>query len=329
MNVTFFEKYSQAYTELLAEFESNDKSKLGVIYIEDITDKQFWQKIATKHEVKLYSENGTTITGKSKLLQICSKNQLIAIDSDFDYLCPNHRDESLLINNSPFVLQTYAHGRENIVFSPECLYQILEIKFQLYLNNHINPILDIFNKLSHIWFESYCKFLFLFNGKNDCFSHDDWINHIKFSNQECTNIALMQDFSSYEDRLSQLNNKLAQYIKNQDEFLQFCDELEQKTFTKDTVWAFIRCHDFENKFVEPLIKEIVKSRQNKELGDINNQYSTNEIGNRKSEIVNYFKEINHIKTVLHHYFYDNYFDIAKNSNPFLVKIIKDYQNSIQ
>ncbi|WP_066804706.1 DUF4435 domain-containing protein [Moraxella oblonga] len=325
-----FDEHIADYAKILSQFESNDKSKLGIIYIEDITDKQFWQKIATKHEVKLYSENGSTITGKSKLLQICNQNQLIAIDSDFDYLCPNYRDESILFhNNSSFILQTYTHGRENITYSPECLHRILENKFQLYLENHYNPILDIFNELSKIWFEPYCKLLFLLNNKYHQISHDDWINTIKFSNQECQDIALKQDFSSYKDRISKFHNQLNQCTQNQNDFLKFCNELEQKNFTNHTVWAFIRCHDFENKFVEPLIKEIIKSRQSKELGDIDSQYSKNEIGNRKSEIINYFKEVNHIKTILHHYFYDTYFDVAKNSNIFLAKIIQDYQYIIQ
>lgn len=327
MNVTFFEKYSQAYNELLAEFESNDKSKLGVIYIEDITDKQFWQKIATKHEVKLYSENSTTITGKSKLLQICSKNQLIAIDSDFDYLCPNHRDKSLLINNSPFVLQTYAHGRENIVFSPDCLGQILDEKFQLYLDNHNNEIVNIFQQLSEIWFEPYQKFLYLFNLNK--YEHDYWVENIRLKGKECQNITLNLDFSDYKARMLALDTQLNQQIDNQDEFNDFCKELTKKSFEKYNVWAFIRCHNFKDNFVIPLLKTIIKHRQDKELGDVQNNYAQNEISDRRKGVTNYFKDINSIETVLHHYFYDVYFKKEKQNHQFVSKIISDYDAIIK
>lgn len=327
MNLAFFDKHSQDYAKLLAQFESNDKSKLGVIYIEDISDKPFWQKIAAKHEIKLYSENGKSITGKSKLLQICSPNQLIAIDSDFDNLCPNtNSNDWINRKNKEFVLQTYAHGRENLIFSPDCLHAVLESKFKLYSDIHTNPILAIFQKLSDIWFTPYQKFLYLYNQERH--SHDDWIKAIFFQNQECQDIAIRQEFNAYQDRLLALDSQLNANIDNQNDFDEFCTHLTEQDFLKDTVWAFIRCHDFEKQFVEPLMKEIIKDRQNKEFGDVQDTYSDNEIGNRRKELSNYFKDIHHLKTILHHYFYDVYFQTAKHSHLFLNKIIQDYNKII-
>lgn len=317
------------YTKAYSIMKSQKQKTLGVIYIEDITDKQFWQNIAVHHEVKLYSDAGKMITGKSKLLQICSANQLIAIDSDFDELCPNHRDESILLSTKKqYILQTYAHGRENITFSPYCLHEILENKFKLYIDNHTNPILNIFEQLSKIWFEPYQKFLFLHNQKNTNFTHDDWINAISLQNQENKDIALSQDFSAYQERMLVLNQQLNQYIENHNDFMVYCEHLMEKGFSQHHVWAFIRCHDFENKFVEPILKELIKARQNKELGDVEKQYSPNEISSRKQEIANYFKEINSLKTVLHHYFYDVYFPNHKHNDYFLQKIVIDYAQVI-
>lgn len=324
------------YAKTYSMIKSRKKKSLGVIYIEDITDKQFWQKIATHHEIKLYSEQGKTITGKSKLLQICSKHQLIAIDSDFDDLCPNHRPESAICHNkSTFILQTYAHGRENIVFSPDYLHEILNKKFQLYIDNHDNPILAIFEKLSEIWFEPYQKFLYLFD-EQKCI-HDDWILQIQFQtigkqkyheSKECQDIAVKQDFSEYAQRLSDFDDKLTQKISNQADFKKFCEHLTVKGFNKETVWAFIRCHDFEEKFVLPLMKSIHENRKNKEFGYIVDKYTEREIGSRKGEIANHFNNQNDLLTILHHYFYDVHFNIAKTSNPFLNKTIQDYHHII-
>lgn len=169
--------YAKAYSTI----KSRKQKTQGVIYLEDITDKDFWGGIAFNHVVKLYSENGRTFTGKSKLLQICSANQLIAIDSDFDDLCPQHRPESILYSNKKdYILKTYTHSLENLIFSPECLYEILETKFKLYIDDCDNSIILIFQKLSEIWFEPYQKFLFLKNNKIKGFSDKKWIQTIRF-----------------------------------------------------------------------------------------------------------------------------------------------------
>lgn len=316
------------YAKTYGLIKTRKQKNQGVIYIEDISDKLFWQKIAINHEIKLYSENGANITGKSKLLKICSPNQLIAIDSDFDDICPNHRDDSILLSNkSDFILKTYAHGRENIVFSPECLSEILDNKFSLYMDNHDNPISDIFNQLSEIWYEPYQKFLYLFDSRK-C-EYNKWIDEIKFKNDECKDISSNQNFDTYQTRISKFDNKLFYLIDDYDDFNKFCDELKQKNFNKNTVWAFIHCHDFEKCFVAPILNCITKDRQDKEMGDIDNNYTHNEIGDRKREIANHFKQINKIETVLHHYFYDVYFNVAKNSHMFLSKIIQDYDKILK
>ena len=209
----YFDENSPEYAQALAGFESEDKNKLGVIFIEDITDKPFWQKIAYKHEVKLYSESGQAITGKSKLLKICSSNQLIAVDSDFDWVCPNHRDESALCSaKKDFILQTYAHGRENLVLSPDYLHDVLNQHFKLYLDNHDNRIQEIVQKLAECWFEPYRKFLFLMNNQFNQFTHDDWMKAIIFQGKESQEIALHLNFTQYLKRLSELDNQLNQYI---------------------------------------------------------------------------------------------------------------------
>lgn len=329
MNLEFFDKHSQDYAKLLAQFESNDKSKLGVIFVENIDDSLFWQEIATHHTTKLYSNEGKNITGKSKLLEICNPNQLIAIDSDFDNLCPNHRSESILFSEKKdYILQTYTHGLENILFSPDCLHEIFNRKFKLHIKNDLNPTLDIFEKLSEILFEPYQKFLFLKDRKIKYISDKQWIDKIKFKGKDTKNIVMENDFSHYQERITLIDNELGLKIDNQADFESFCDELSNKGFSPKTTWAFIRCHDFEQQFAMPIIKKICSQRIKKEMIFIESNYSENEISNRKSECNNHFKTFNGIETVLHHYFYDVYFQTAKHSHLFLNKIIQDYNKII-
>ncbi len=317
----FFDENAPEYARALAGFESNDKSKLGVIYIENITDKQFWQKIATKHEVKLYSEQGKIITGKSKLLQICSPNQLIAIDSDFDYLCPEHRVESIICSEkNDFILQTYAHGIENILFSPDFLHKVLSEKFYLYLDNHSNPIFNLFETLSDIWYSPYKKFLYLLNCQNTDFQHQDWITVIQLNGEKNFNIS-----QAYREKVAALDNKLNQSIDNPNKYNDFCEKLVAKGFSQTNIYAFIRCHDFKDSCVMPMMKEIIRDRQEKEKAYIEKQFADGEIGNRKKEVANFFKNENSLATVLHQYFYDVYFEHAKQNDFFVKKIVGKYQ----
>lgn len=313
--------------------------KLGYIYVEDITDKPFWEKIASKHTVTLFqNDKGSYMPGKSNLLfyknpgetesllDKCHKGLLIAIDSDFDELCPNALTQTWANHqNSRFVLRTYAHGRENIVFSPKCLHEILDSKFKLYINCHDNPILEVFETLSAIWFKPYRKFLFLLN--NGQSQHDDWIAQIQFHNKECQEIALKKDFSQYKKRITNFSLQLNQKINNQNDFEQFCDELAEKDFTEQNVWCFIRCHDFEEKFVMPIMEMICSDRIKEEMTHIKKHYQDDK--NRKVQCQNIFQKQSGIQTVLHHYFHDVYFSQAKETDVFLRKIVADYAKIVQ
>lgn len=72
----------------------------------------------------------------------------------------------------------------------------------------------------------------------------------------------------------------------------------------------------------------MKIEKNKEFGYIVDKYTEREIGSRKGEIANHFNNQNNLLTILHHYFYDVHFDIAKTSSPFLNKTIQDYHHII-
>lgn len=321
---------NKQYAATFSSIKSHKQKQQGVIYIEDITDKEFWEKIATQHLVQLYSEEGRAITGKSKLLEICSKNNLIAIDSDFDLICPNHCRESVIFSEKKaFILQTYAHGLENLIFSPECLYEILNQNFKLYLEDHNNDIQKIIQNLTEIWFEPYRKFLFLMNSQHTNFNHNDWITRIKFQNTECQEIVNL-NFSTYQERLEELNQHLEQNIDDEKYHL-FCNWLSEHYFDRQQVYAFIRCHDWAESFVLPIVRMIISNRIKKEIDHVNENFQGNELIYRKNQVNNYFKDNCNIKTVLHSYFYHSYLpnSYSNRTDFFLPKIIEDYEQILK
>ena len=321
---------NKQYAATFASIKSHKQKQQGVIYIEDITDKEFWEKIATQHFVQLYSEEGRAITGKSKLLEICSKNNLIAIDSDFDLICPNHRRESVIFSEKKaFILQTYTHGLENLIFSPEYLCEVLNKNFKFYLN-HDNNIQKIIQKLAEIWFEPYRKFLFLLDNKYTKFNHDDWISNIRFKNTECQEIVLNLNFSTYKKRLKELNQHLEQNIDDEKYHL-FCERLSKHFFDRKQVYAFIRCHDWAESFVLPIVGMIIGNRIKKEIDHVDENFQGNELRDRKNQVNNYFKDNCNIKTVLHSYFYHSYLpnSYSNRTDFFLPKIIEDYEQILK
>lgn len=323
------------FFQQFAQFETDDKTKLGIIFIEDISDEIFWEKIAFRHNIQLYSTSGKEITGKSKLLQICSANQLIAIDSDFDELCPNYNPRSILFSNKrQYILQTYSYSRENIEFSPQCLSEILEKKFKVNIKNHVNYILNIFEKLSDIWFEPYQKFLFLKEIRAGKMKDKQWLDWIRFQKKESQDIVLKLNFCEYEKRMLGLNIMLDGYISNKNEFQKFCSILTGKGFDKKQVWAYIRGHDFEEHFVMKIIEHISSKRRRKELKGKKGRrllYIKNKGIPKKERNTNFSKQFqseNSIKDVLVNYFYDVYFPNHKHNDYFLQKIVADYQRVI-
>lgn len=317
------------YAQTYAKMKSGKQKNKGVIFIEDISDKAFWEKIATQHIVQLYSENGQAITGKSKLLQICSSNQLIAVDSDFDWVCPNHRDESALCSTKKdFILQTYAHSRENLVLSPEYLHDVLNQNFKVHLDNHENRIQEIMQKLAECWFEPYRKFLFLMNHQFAELTHDDWINATIFQGKESQEIALQLDFTKYQERLLDLDKHLNQKITNQNQqqnYQKFCADLTNLGFDTQHVYGFIRGHDWEDKFVFKIISEIYSQRIKTEMMYAKQNFQDAELKNKREQI---HEKFSGMKQILHNHFYQSYFSSAHAENFFIQKIVQDYQRII-
>lgn len=99
------------------------------VYIENDADSSLWRRLFLKSGFKIEDfeivpnknkETGKIITGKPglyKLLSEANKANLIAIDSDYDYLSPNRINEKYNYINNKFVLKTYLFSRETLLSS--------------------------------------------------------------------------------------------------------------------------------------------------------------------------------------------------------------------
>lgn len=99
----------------------------GIIHIEDASDRLFWRKVVgavcpDRYDIKPFSQGGAQ--GKRRLEQQyrhLHKDYLIAVDSDYDFLCPDRNEFSAELNANPFVLHTFCYSRESFIHTPEAL----------------------------------------------------------------------------------------------------------------------------------------------------------------------------------------------------------------
>ena len=114
--------------KLPAYARARDFGKKDVItaYVENEEDVPFWKSIFQKYVPELefrfeYNSKSDSSRGKAGLLRMLDNtatgdNLILCVDSDYDYLIGNQ-----LINDDPFIFQTYAYAIENYKCAPKNL----------------------------------------------------------------------------------------------------------------------------------------------------------------------------------------------------------------
>lgn len=106
-----------------------------VAYVESYDDISFWRSLLSEYEddsryfeVMLPSQNSLAKGKKTVLMNHLGKqlgeNMIACVDSDYDYLLQGRTQTSHYINESPYVLQTYAYAIENYHCYAEGLHEI-------------------------------------------------------------------------------------------------------------------------------------------------------------------------------------------------------------
>lgn len=103
-----------------------------LVYVENEIDVPFWKHIFNKYKLKTLVTASTNdkslIRGKDNVLSFADragKFLLLCVDSDYDYLLQNSTKKSKLINENPYIFQTYAYSIENYKCFAESLGQLI------------------------------------------------------------------------------------------------------------------------------------------------------------------------------------------------------------
>lgn len=139
------ENITSGYVEAANRFMPGKPVNRIVVYVESYDDIAFWRLLLEEFEndslhfqVMLPTGNpdsgksaaGELLRGKKSAIFSClgqislGKNLIACVDSDYDYLLQDTTGTSRLLNNSPYIVQTYTYSIENYQCYAGCLHHI-------------------------------------------------------------------------------------------------------------------------------------------------------------------------------------------------------------
>lgn len=294
-------KFINVYTKM----ESSDVEK-GIIYVEDASDFAFWSKVLkevcpNRYDIKTYSNGKQGKRVLEKEYSRLHKELLVAVDSDFDYVCPERNEFSLQLNNNPFILHTVYYSRESYILLPESLDDLTDsITFSDKVESEIHQAMERYSALA---FEALKVFSFLHNKNQTQFSETDFSQCLKLPpNTSLLNESMMMDeeiFSTLSCSVNAYVQQLSAFIDDNEGYQRHVDSLEVRNITPDKALLFVDGHDIMDFIVRPLMVSMIKTVKGKELNKVVENYPSGMVKERKNQVHNHFNKKCNLDTLLY------------------------------
>lgn len=283
-----------------------------MVFLENESDKAFWSQLfadanLTGCDFGYFCGEKSDTRGKSQYkpyLLKANRYAMIAIDSDYDYLAPNHGDCDLANGCSPFVLQTYAYARENIISNHLSVdYALNQIHFTV---NEPTDFVQFTQQFSQAVYPLLIVFLFClerFGDKPQWFSKDAFKQFLasqKFDKAYFQPERWPLITESITNKVSDLEQALANELEQfNGQFRDFTQQLNSKGVMENNAYRFIDGHFWHETVVEPIVKKRISSLKEKELQRIREQFKGKQIENRTKEMHNHFNHKCSFDTLIH------------------------------
>ncbi len=254
------------------------------VYVESYDDVAFWRDILQVYEtetLKFHIQPAFAYEakkGKKAVLELLSANAgsflLLCVDSDYDYLRKNRTSTSKIINESPYILQTYTYSIENWKCFSKSLHSVC---VKATYNDDILINFEIFlEKYSRTIFELFCwsVYLNLIEGDNR-FTIKQFCELVKIEKN-----SIAEDFSNHGESLIQaikikVDNKLLELKNLYTDYQEAVDNLkhEMSEVNESNCYLFIQGHTlFENvvlKLLNSFCSFLIKTKhQNISAADV-------------------------------------------------------------
>lgn len=258
------------------------------VYVEDISDVGFWHGILSPYEksnnIKFdisppYSENSLT-TGKNQLIKLfpnTDKHFIICLDSDYEYLLQSELAQ--IINNNPYIFQTYAYAMENL----KCYAESLNSLCISATHNSMDDIIDFsdfLSEYSQIIYPLFIWNLYFYHIKElSNFSISDFNKIVTIGNitpDNCEN-SLTKLKNAVSERLQEFNSNadIVEFSKG------FSDELPNTN-----AYLFINGHAIYSTVLN-FLKEVCKKLEHSHIEQIKILTKTSQ---ECSEKINHYRK---------------------------------------
>lgn len=274
------------------------------LYTEDSSDTWFWEKFIETNFPDRYRVTPWSKRGKANLTAYLNKanyGALIAVDSDFDYLCPNI-GYGIEFQSNPYLLHTFAYSRESVLIEKIYLQQFVsDIKFTI--TYHIE--LDLFLKnFSALVFIGLIKFIFLKNFSGENLNHDEFHRCFHITDKQIVTVSAQNkpviDMTVLDEILNNFQIYFHSYSISSAEESTARTHLLSLGVNQDNAYRFISGHELE-KLIIKIIEQLTATLTNLELDIIKIDFQGKQINERKTQVEKILKEESQIKTYLRRY----------------------------
>lgn len=312
------DKISSEYFEARNSLNKSRGEEI-VVHVENEDDRPFWKDVFTKQGIKtrIYPASKETLgRGKQEVLKLkdkVGKYMVLCVDSDYDYLLQEVTDTSKLINQNPYIFQTYAYSIENYKCYAESLHNIV-VKATLQDRPDLFDYVSFLKKYSEAIFE-----LFLYS-YHYAVTQSGGLSITNFSDaiKLLRHVDILHTGQSIDSLKKQIQEKIAEVETLPTELLDNYEaKLKELGVTPQNTYLFIQGHTLYDNVVCMFLKPIESFLKREQFDMINRQQRDSaEADNRRNQ---YKKSIVDIEFVLRNN--TDYYDC------FLMdKIITDIQN---
>ena len=274
------------------------------LYTEDDSDNWFWEKFIDAFFPNQYRILSLTQRGKRALEAYhheAKLEALIAVDSDFDYLCPN-TDYGNSLHSNPYLLHTFSYSRESALIEKNHIQNFVEdIKFTIVNEIDINQFIQLF---SESVFDGLTSFIHLKNFNQVDLNHDEFHQCFHLTNNQIVTVNSQNKPIIDMRILDSIPQKLQVYFQPYTISSVECEatqnHLNSLGINPANAYRFMNGHELE-KLIITVIKQLTATLTSLELTFIKRDFQGKQISERKNQVEKTLKEESQIKTHLRRY----------------------------
>lgn len=285
---------------------NKEAAKKGIVYVEDDSDQYFWETFVNSVFPDQYKVQATIINrpgerGKralEKLYQGANKKVLIAVDSDYDFICPNYKFGYHFYSNQ-FILHTFGFSRESAILEIKILDKYFKnCKFTI--QNNVD-LISFISKFSNIAYNGLIQFTNeIINNNRLKLTESDFSNCFNILNKDI----VKDDLSLDESLLSIIENNIISLFSSinlsVEEFNIAEERLKSLGINPNNAYRFICGHTVYDLIV--MIHDQLKDLLfDLEFKKIKKDFEKEAIGDRHKQLKSYFKTHFSIETICRSY----------------------------